>query len=468
MVKGSFSLNKLPGKTEFSGRRRAVTRSAGFLSHPDSTGGEYKIAAVQTLEVRANECLQLTFDVPATDNNEFAGFGAYFCAPNFVQVNVDGGLARPELSEPDFPNWSKVGSMWVGKSAVAITVSFTADKAFEIAIYGAESGAIRHKHLEGAKSALLKNMHRFSPEANFYSDISYPKIVIDGKGAEGRTQKDTHDLYLKSCNRCARFLPINVENERNTLSFSNHCVAAHRRPCNHGGFGLLRNPDTGEVKDLEYGFQLECRFCKKFEVNAAHNPQRSVDQMKEDAQRRRAFEALLSELLGGSALLVYRHETGKELPQEIWKRFSKKCFNCSVQLPDAKQMHLDHTRPLALLWPLDNTATALCGQCNSSKRDRSPVDFYKKAGQLESLSKLTGIALADLTNPGPNPRAIELVSERLEWLFEDFLQRPEFRKERDGKIVGELVVKALQKAINAGPEETRIDVMGHYEKLREA
>ena len=35
--------NKLPGKTQFSGRRRTTTRTAGFSSHKDSTGGEYKI-----------------------------------------------------------------------------------------------------------------------------------------------------------------------------------------------------------------------------------------------------------------------------------------------------------------------------------------------------------------------------------------------------------------------------------------
>jgi hypothetical protein len=31
-------------------------------------------------------------------------------------------------------------------------------------------------------------------------------------------------------------------------------------------------------------------------------------------------------------------------------------------------MHLDHTRPISLLWQLDGTGTALCKDCNTKKR----------------------------------------------------------------------------------------------------
>jgi hypothetical protein len=353
-----------------------------------------------------------------------------------------------------------------GSQARVVTVSFRADEPFDVTIYGAASGAIRHKHLDGARAVLLRNMHRFSPEANFYDDPRKPVVTLSEKPVATQPRGERVPLYLKSCNRCARFLPININDERLTLSFSNHCVAEHRRPCKHGGFGLLRNPETGEALQLDYGFQLECRFCKKFEVNAAHNPQRTVAQMKEDAQRRRAFELLLTELLGGSPQLLYRHETGRELADDIWERFGKKCFNCGTALPSAKKMHLDHTRPLALLWPLDETATALCGQCNSAKRDRYPADFYKKPGQLEALAELTGIPLVELQQPQPNLTALRLLSERLEWFFGDFLQRPEHLKERDGKIAVELIVKALQKAINAAPEADRFDLAAEFERLR--
>ncbi len=107
--------------------------------------------------------------------------------------------------------------------------------------------------------------------------------------------------------------------------------------------------------------QLECRFCKKFEVNAAHNPQRTMAQMKEDAARRRAFELLIEALEGGSAQLRYRHSTGRELSDDVYSNFEGECFKCGEPLK-GRSWHLDHTRPLALLWPLDVGRAARAGQ----------------------------------------------------------------------------------------------------------
>jgi hypothetical protein len=117
---------------------------------------------------------------------------------------------------------------------------------------------------------------------------------------------------------------------------TNHCVAERRRPCTHSSFGQLKNVETSEVLQLEYGFQLECRFCKKFEVNAALNPQRTAAQMKEDAARRRAFELLLTELYEGSPSLLYRHETGRGLADDVWERFGGRCSSARRRLRPPK------------------------------------------------------------------------------------------------------------------------------------
>ncbi len=288
-------------------------------------------------------------------------------------------------------------------------------------------------------------------------ETHFPKDSDDG----------VHELILKSCNRCGRYLPVNIANERNHLSFTNHCVAEHRRPCKHASFGKLRNvEDTTDIIKLDYGYQLECRFCKKFEVNAAHNPQRSSGQMKEDGARRRAFELLLEALYEASPQLIYRHKFKSELADDIWKRFKKQCFNCGTVLPTARDMHLDHTRPLAFLWPLDETATALCKSCNSQKRDRMPAAFYVKPGQLELLAKTTGIPLDDLQNPKPNEAVIAVLLSRKDWLFNTFLTRPDMIKERDGKITGELVVKALQRVLANSPQYRSVDLQGEYDRRR--
>ena len=223
--------------------------------------------------------------------------------------------------------------------------------------------------------------------------------------------------------------------------------------------------DTKETLQLEYGFQLECRFCKKFVVNQPLNPMRTAAQMKEDGARRRAFELLLQALYGESEQLAYRHKTGRELTDVVWERFGGHCFNCGRGLASKKEMNLDHTRPLKLLWPLDGAATALCADCNNDKRDRPPSDFYTQR-QIEGLAKITGLSVEELQNPYTNTEAVELLIDKLDWFFEEFLTTPEMKKEHDGKIAGEILVKALQKALDRCPEGAPINLEKEYDKRR--
>lgn len=457
---------KLPGKTIFSGRRRATTRTSGFKVHADTTGGEFRRSSETKFALKAGETITITFTISGHQKGDLIGYGAWYWASEGVVCSVKGGADKKTLTEFQAPSWNKVGSMWqaTDNSSVKVVLTLAAKQAATAAIFDPKCGVIRNGHLKKTRPQLMLNMFQFAPEALFISDKDAGKVDVHLPGGKSTT---TQDLVLKSCNRCGRFLPINTSAERDSLSFSNHCVAPHRRPCKHATFGRLRNmDDENETLKLEYGFQLECRFCKKFEVNAAHNPQRSGAQMKEDGARRRAFELLLADLYQGTPQLRYRHETGKELANVIWERFNRRCFNCDAPLPKVGDMHLDHTRPLALLWPLDDTATALCGPCNSEKRDRMPNDFYDPK-KLAKLSEVTGIPMAELTNPTPNEAALALLLNRTDWFFDEFLVRDEMTKERDGKVAGELVVKALQKVISNSPRHKVSDLQGEYEIRRD-
>jgi hypothetical protein len=438
---------KLPGKTKFSGRRRSVTRKSGFHVHPDATGKELQHGRAAAYSLRKGDELSVRFALPEGYPSSFVGYGVWYRADRNVSVRIRGrNLPKNRmLTDPSAPNWSKAGSMWVSTGdASEAEVIFHAAADTSVSLWHPACGVVGHDHLNSARAVLLKNMHRYSPEAHFITvpgDIQ----VRDGKGRA--LEPDGEDvIYLKACNRCARFLPVNLINERVPLSFSNHCVAAHLRPCKHATFGRLTNVADGTSTQLEYGFQLECRFCKKFEVNAAHNPQRSAAQMKEDGARRRAFELLLSELYGESAQLRYRHRTGVELADTVHSKFEGACFRCGTRFSGPRDMHLDHTRPLALLWPLDATATALCGGCNSEKRDRPPSEFYS-ADELDRLSRITGLDIEELCDPSPNLEALNLLAARLDWFFGEFLLKPELTRIRDGKTAAELLVKALQKVI---------------------
>jgi hypothetical protein len=442
-----------------------MTRRSGFSVHPDTTGGEFRRVRVKTYELGRGESVKLTFRIQDHAIGDLLGYGAWFWHTDGIERRLSGGPSKRTLTDYTGTSWNKVGSIWRAQNVAPIAVSLllTATKRAVVALADPVAGRIKHRHLDGARPVLLSNMFEIAPEAVFTDGTPRIAVSIEAPRSVSHVEQE---LLQKSCNRCGRYLPINVPIERDQLSFSNHCVAAHRRPCRHATFGRLRNIDAkDDVLTLDYGFQLECRFCKKFEVNAAHNPQRTGAQMKEDAARRRAFELLLAELYGGTPQLRYRREHGSELADDVWKRFARRCFKCGEALPTVKDMNLDHTRPLALLWPLDGTATALCESCNSAKRDRAPGDFYTDK-KLAELSLITGISVRELHDAGPNEDALDRLVKRLKWFFETFLSSAEMTKERDGKIVGELVIKALQKVLARSARHSELDVVKEYDRKR--
>jgi len=455
---------KLPGKTVYAGRRRPMTRRSGFKTHEDATGGEFERVRIDTYEVKHRQTLTVLFKLPANGADEFLAFGGWFHASRPVTVGIHGGPPKLTLTMFSPPDWNKFGSIWQGNGTTSrvIRISFAASSAFRIALHGLICGIVEHKHLQGARAELLSNMFEFAPEAIFVKTAGIFRITYDDHSVA--KPSTTTEIVLKSCNRCGRYLPINTVNERNHLSFSNHCVAANRCPCSHATFSKLRNRnDASDRIALKHGYQLECRYCKKFEVNAAHNPQRTTAQMKEDAARRRAFELLITELEGGSSQLKYRHETGRELAEDVYRKFGGKCFNCLQPLSE-RGWDLDHTRPLALLWPLDGTATALCGVCNSDKRDRPPAEFYNTE-KLAKLAKVTGIPLAELTDPTPNIALIKKLATRLDWFFGSFLCSEDMRREHDGKVPRELLLKALYKALSHSSKKIAIELIQTIKRM---
>lgn len=460
---------KRPGKQSWAARRRPVTRRSGYEVHPETTGSELRVVGVGGWELDAGGALDVAFRFPPTAEGSLLGFGLWFRAPVSAEVRLV-GFDRPHvLTRPAAPNWSKVGSQWYSDGAAgrgfAVHIEATRPET-AVALYGIEAGEVDHPHYAAARPALMRNKHTLAPEGNFVTGSTHVEIDGPSLSGPGRELRMVAELHLKSCNRCARFLPINVHDERSQLSYTNHCTSPHRLPCRHPGFSRLRDIENGEELRLHHGFQLECRFCKKFEVNGPHNPLRTAAQMKEDAARRRALQVLLSELYGGDDAVLYRQRTaGRELADDVWERFGRRCFKCSTPFPEARDMHLDHTRPLALLWPLDETATALCATHNSEKRDRAPAEYYD-ADELRRLSGIIGVPLDELTDTSPNRDAVQRLIGRLDWFFDDFLVRPELQAERDGKRSADLLIKGLQKTLARDPRGPAIDLAALYRQRR--
>jgi hypothetical protein len=72
----------------------------------------------------------------------------------------------------------------------------------------------------------------------------------------------------------------------------------------------------------------------------------------------------------------------------------------------------------------------------------------------------------ELSDSGPNDQVVADLLARLEWFFNDFLARHEMTRERDGKVVGDLVVKALQKVIAQSTKFRHVDLVSKYDALR--
>jgi hypothetical protein len=440
-----------------------MTRRSGFSA---SSSVEMQFDEIDGYYLKDGQELNYEFGFPRARPRDRLGFGGWFTTAGDIAIRLEGDIPpNVLLQNAVLPNWGKVGSQWLAPDGGqgAIRLIFRAEGPTHVVTFDMLCGRVEHEYLDGARPELLPNMWRFAPEANFYPPDGQGSVRVSDQGLA--VVQRAALISLKSCNRCGRYLPVNIDNERAHLSFSNHCKAQHRLPCSHTGFGRIRDARTGEVVELTYGFQLECRFCKKFAVNAALNPQRTAAQMKEDAARRRAIEFLLDHLYEGSPQLRYRLRTGRELTDDVWKRFGGRCFKCGTAMASPNDMHLDHTRPLALLWPLDGTATCLCGTHNSEKRDRPPVAFYTEE-ELERLAAITGLSLEELRDPSPNVEAIEMLLARLDWFFDEFLHQPELQRVRDGKRAADLLVKALQKTLSALPDGAPVDLESEWEERR--
>ena len=170
------------------------------------------------------------------------------------------------------------------------------------------------------------------------------------------------------------------------------------------------------------GRQGECRLCKTI-YNGIKNQSRTTDQHREAAQRRRLYRRLSG-------------EAGKIDSRKIFEKFDGRCFNCSRELQYApigqREIHLDHTLPVRLLWPLHTeNATLLCSNCNNQKHDRWPSEFYD-IPKLRSLARLTGYPY-DLVagQPRVNEEAIAEILADTDSFIEEWIHRPdEIRKVR--------------------------------------
>ena len=502
-----------------SPKRRATRQRSGYTVSGTKTGSEAKIVHTHVYNVQSPNLI-LSFDnciadvVPQfTEDIGMAAIGGYIKVEESAKISytikvldsITGTILTENDKTTELPqeSWSKFGTyVQFDNPKLYETVSLkgTVSLAAHTTCLGKvhflginvdlvtayESSSVAENFGENIKEDFGKKTHLSSPEVYYWNHEA--PFAITSIVTEGRVEatSDVGDqLVLKACNRCARFLPIDLLDERKQLGFGNHCVK--RAPCNHKAFSRFAIENSADLDRIDsnlqdkisgesdtilayYGFQLECKACKKFHVNAPLNPRRNTTQRREDSLRRRAIEKLVRTLLEIDWIFYKfrRQEDSEEsdihileesdtyTPEEfdtyIWNRFDRKCFACGKSLPNVGDMELDHTLPLAYLWPLDETATCLCGTCNASKSAKFPFEFenYRETGKLERLAELTGINKTLLLQEEKeiNKAVVEKLKNRIEWFFDDFLSEPDYQEIKEGKKVADLIVASIQRVLD--------------------
>jgi len=466
--------------TNFKSPKRRLTRQrSGFSVGGKTAGSECKIIYSAKIKVIQKSFIlkfkreQLNPTPLFLKDLGIVGFGGYILPKknlNFkikIKLKIDGVEESKEKKETlSAFLWNKIGITFdieVNKNSKItdvegiLEISSSDSNIGELNFFGFNLDMINYPYFKenDVEKVFNEKLEIYLPEI-FYFNFDKPFLVAPDLSLEKFSKGEL--IVLKSCNRCSRFLPIDSKKERNTLSFSNHCFK--RAPCTHNAFSryILLNTPKGLIKEYKdniendklkmyYGFQLECKSCKKFFVNSPLNPLRNSTQHREDSLRRRAIEILVDTLLEkGWIYHKFRIENKKEFDDFIWKKFNKTCFKCNKKLDKANDMDLDHTMPLSAFWSLDESATCLCKKCNSLKSDKFPIEFYNEKELLE-LSKITRLDIKFLKSKTPNIRVIKLLENKIIWFFDDFLRDKDYQKVRNNKRTSDLIFNAIDKQI---------------------
>lgn len=349
-----------------------------------------------------NEERQIKIILDNTENDtEFIGIGGYIKVDQETQLKCSvyddsrNEITTKNIKLPE--HWKRFGVGWVNGHSTTYEVNLFVD-VNQIFLYALTfSGFDRPLESDLETEELLERLNKAHMAPESYYLNSKQDVVI--KGIESISHINS-DINLKKCSYCQRYLLVG----QNDSSFHKH-------------------------KSKKSGYQNECRSCKALRINDALNQLRTVDQLNESSVITREKKILLRE--PEILLEIKNRHSGEGLKSLTWKKFNKRCFKCDKKLL-LREVQLDHTRPLAYLWPLDEFATCLCEGCNNSKHDKFPIDFYNES-ELKSLSGIIGLSLEELKAKDVNEEELSNIINDIELYFDE-LDRKTFKSIRNKVI----------------------------------
>ena len=289
------------------------------------------------------------------------------------------------------PVWKRFGLLVLAPTAREFTLHIECPPGADLRVWGINGSRLTLPDSVHPNLQELAKTH-LAPET-FYLDHDIALALdICSEGSSSFSVRSGPRIVVKKCSYCERMLPLNMD-RLGSLSFHKHNAKVTKH-------------------------QNECRSCKKWRINNAFNPLRTTDQLHESSVITREHSLFLRE---PEILRRVKSRTGAGLKSQVWNRFGRKCFYCERPLT-VDEVHLDHTRPMAYLWPIDEHATCLCADHNNLKKDKFPVDFYTEM-QLGRLSEITGLPLDDL-------RIRDVNDDELQRIVSDL---PTFAREWDAR-----------------------------------
>ncbi|MBP1139315.1 hypothetical protein JOE29_001266 [Pseudomonas sp. PvP009] len=310
-----------------------------------------------------------------TPGSRAQAWGGYLAASHPVAMTIkvidSRGINKTQNVELE-NNWRRIGDLIPNVYGNEFKLSLEWSGQIQIDVWGLTSGS----PLSSIDGEALQDISQIDslhiiPETFYLQHNTAINMDIDTNDSTHFSLEDGRIINLKKCSYCARQLPIDP-NRLGALAFHKH-----------------------NAKKTMH--QNECRACKKWRINDALNSTRTPDQLHESSVITRERKFFLRE---PERLLEIKERTGAGLRSQVWERFERKCFRCQIKVA-LDGFHLDHTRPLAYLWPIDEFATCLCSGCNNEKKDKFPVDFYT-SDQISRLSQITGLPVSDLNKKSLN------------------------------------------------------------------
>lgn len=375
-------------------RRLAKTfRKDDYTSYKDYQELSYDEVFFYKFATSSNNSLVFN-DLGDYSTTDFFAFGGYLYPEKttdlFVELYFNDILVH-SYKQPLNVLWNRIGFCIPSHhNAQVVKLVLRLTECSSLKTWGLSCGTLdleNYEILDGLPNAEIcsaLNLPHLMPEA-LYLDHAYIIALPDENFSSQYTCSTvSKGITTKKCCYCQRHLPIG--DTIASSSFHHH-------------------------KSKKTGFQNECRSCKKWRINDYFNPDRSSDKLNESSIITRERKILLRE--PEQIIELKNRETGEGLKSQVWKRFNKKCFNCDEPLL-LKDVQLDHTRPLAYLWPIDQYATCLCSTCNNNKHDSFPIDYYQSEEKLRLLSQITNLPFAELIKK-------DVCEEQLQRILDDIV-----------------------------------------------